>query len=260
MACTGVLFLEMWLLTKIGKDKTTLKDAFAIELPAKTPRGIPAQKRTVPKSYFGISALLIVVTVTTLLLPKREEIRPTRQEFATFPLVIDEWRGNEDRLEKIYVDALKFEDYILADFKNGSNDPVNFYVAYYASQKSGESAHSPRSCIPGGGWRIEDIRQHRVDGVNVSDSPLKVNRTLISLGDHKQLVYYWFQQRGRVITNEYLVKWYLFWDALTKNRTDGALVRLTAYVEPGQDISEVDQLLANFINDVNPYLENYIPN
>jgi EpsI family protein len=137
---------------------------------------------------------------------------------------------------------------------------VNFYAAYYASQKKGQSAHSPRSCIPGGGWVIKSLDQRTINGVNVEDQPLSVNRTVIQKGDNKQLVYYWFQQRGRVITNEYLVKWYLFWDALTKNRTDGALVRLTTFVKAGQDIKEADEHLKSFVKSIVTHLDKYIQN
>jgi len=88
---------------------------------------------------------------------------------------------------------------------------------------------------------------------------LRVNRTVIRLGEVKQLVYYWFQQRGRVVTNEYLVKWFLFWDALTRQRTDGALVRLTVLVRPGQEIRETDKLLQQFAGDVAAELGKFIP-
>jgi EpsI family protein len=73
-----------------------------------------------------------------------------------------------------------------------------------------------------------------------------VNRALIQLGAQQQLVYYWFQQRGRVITNEYVAKWYLFWDALTRNRTDGALVRLVVALPLGRSPSAADQQLTEF--------------
>ena len=72
-------------------------------------------------------------------------------------------------------------------------------------------------------------------------------------------MYYWFQQRGRIITNEYLVKWYLFWDALTKNRTDGSLVRLTFFLKPGEDLAVGDKALSDFARDVVPQLKSYIP-
>ena len=93
----------------------------------------------------------------------------------------------------------------------------------------------------------------------MAGQPLSTNRLYIKKGDYGQLVYYWFQQRDRIITNEYLVKWYLFWDALTKNRTDGALVRLTTPVRPGEDLKLADQRLIEFAKQVQPLMDQYIP-
>ena len=114
-------------------------------------------------------------------------------------------------------------------------DPgVNLYIAYYNSQRKGEAVHSPRACLPGGGWQLSDFDQRTPGRHQIDGRPLRVNRTLIALGGQRQLVYYWFQQRGRVITNEFVVKWYLFWDAITRHRTDGALVRLITAVTARQ--------------------------
>ncbi len=82
---------------------------------------------------------------------------------------------------------------------------------------------------------------------------------LIKKGDYGQLVYYWFQQRDRVVTNEYMVKWYLFWDALTRNRTDGSLIRLTTLISPGEDLAKADARLTTFMSDVDPALKGYLP-
>ena len=259
MACTGVLFLEMLIMTKIGKDRRPLREIFIIRFPEPTPAGLKTQTRSLPKPYIGVATLLVAVTFAAVITPKRSEIQPERKQFIEFPENISDWKGKVDHLDRIYVDALKFSDYILTDYLNSKKQMVNFYVAYYGSQRKGESAHSPRTCIPGGGWEIEDISQKTIKGLKVGNNQLRVNRAVISMGEHKQLVYYWFQERGRVITSEYLVKWYLFWDALTKNRTDGALVRLTAYVEPGHDISEADEVLSSFARSINSYLPDYIP-
>jgi EpsI family protein len=130
---------------------------------------------------------------------------------------------------------------------------VNFYVAYYGSQRAGASAHSPRSCLPGGGWRIESHTQKELqDGV-------AVNRFVISMGESRQLVYYWFKQRDRNITNEFMVKWYLFWDALTRNRTDGALIRLTSMVQPGEEIEDAETRLREFASVALDPLTTYVP-
>ena len=168
------------------------------------------------------------------------------------------WIGRRDRLEEVYLQALKLDDYLLADFNAAGEPPVNLYVAYYSSQRKGESAHSPRSCIPGGGWHISDIAPRDIalaDGI----ARLSVNRVVIERGDLKQVVYYWFDQRGRVLTNEYLVKWYIFWDSLTRNRTDGAMLRLTAPVLAGQTEADADRTLEEFAKRMVPNLRPYLP-
>jgi EpsI family protein len=204
--------------------------------------------------------LLPAVGTAGYLLPDRQEIVPDREVLALFPTTISGWQGTQERMEQNYVDALKFDDYLLADYAAAALTPVNLYVAYYASQRKGASVHSPRTCIPGGGWKIRELTTHEIDGVSLKDQPLRVNRTLIQRGDDRQLVYYWFQQRGRVLTNEYLVKWYLFWDALTRSRTDGALVRLTTPIPAGADPPEADAVLSAFAQAVAKPLERFIPN
>jgi EpsI family protein len=137
---------------------------------------------------------------------------------------------------------------------------VSLYVAYYNSQRKGEAVHSPRSCLPGGGWQLREFNQRVVPGVTVNGQPLRVNRTLISLGEQRQLVYYWFQQRGRVVNNEIAVKWYLFWDALTLHRTDGALVRLIVPLPRTDGEAVGDRELSEFAALLAQRLTRYIPN
>jgi EpsI family protein len=136
---------------------------------------------------------------------------------------------------------------------------VNFYTAYYDSQRSGAAIHSPRSCMPGDGWRITGLEQREFADMPFQGAPLRLNRAVIEKGEYKQLVYYWFPQRGRQITNEYLAKWYLFYDAITMHRTDGALVRLVTSLDRGQDISVADQRLQGFLRELVKELPDYLP-
>lgn len=260
MACTAVLIVEMWVLTKLGRERRSLGEVFRLQLPLPSMGSAHVQHRPIPKAFVGGVLLLFVVAMLSLALPPRVEASVHRKTFYEFPLTIDTWRGTAGRLEQFELDVLKLDDYILADFVGPNRHPVNFYVAYYATQRKGESVHSPRSCIPGGGWEITELKQTNVDGVEIASQPLRVNRAVIERGDSKQLVYYWFQQRGRIITNEYLVKWYLFWDALTRNRTDGALVRLVAYVGGDQTMAQADAELSAFAASVAAPLASYIPN
>ncbi len=257
MACAGLLVLEMWLLAKIGKNKMSLSEAFALDAPASFGADINTKPRRLSAPFYVSFVLIVLMAGVGQLLPNREEITPTRTDFAEYPMTIGEWRGTSDVLASIYLDVLKLNDYIMANYVNQQGATVNFYVAYYESQRKGESAHSPKSCMPGGGWELTDFGQHAID--NVNGTTISVNRTVIQLGEVKQLVYYWFPQRGRNLTSEYLVKWYLFWDSLTQSRTDGALVRLTSIVRPGQEVAEVDRILEGFIREAIPRLNGFVP-
>ena len=259
MACTGVLFLEMLVLAKLGKDRRPLREVFGLEFPAPSPTNAQVHYRKLPRPFLAAAALLVAVMLLSLLMPQRVELIPQRHEFRDFPLNVGEWHGKGARLEQIYVDTLKFDDYLLADFTDG-NAPVNLYAAYYGSQQKGQSAHSPRTCMPGGGWEITSLTQRPIANTLVNGKPLIANRTVIEMGEFKQVVYYWFQQRGRVVTNEYLVKWYLLWDAVTRNRTDGALVRLTSGVQRSEELADADRRLESFARAMVPQLETYIPN
>ncbi len=160
------------------------------------------------------------------------------------------------------LEELKLTDYIIASYSRpGVSVPVELYVAYYDSQRKGASIHSPKACLPGGGWAIDEFSQITVPGAAADDAaaPLTVNRSLISLGSQRMLVYYWFEQRGRHITNEYLAKWFIFWDSLTMNRTDGALVRVITVVPDATQVDAGDQRLQEFIRIAAPRLGYYIP-
>ena len=259
MACVALLLLEIWLLERLSAQPRRLRDALAIELPS---RASPAQGRSprpIPAPAWAAATLLAAAVVPAVLIPERVEAAPARAEFAEFPLYLGDWSGQHERLVEEYVAELKFSDYLLADYQRRGSDIVNLYVAYYASQRKGESAHSPKGCLPGGGWLIEQLGEQPVSGVGPGGRPLVVNRAVISRGKDRQLVYYWFQQRGRMMTNEYLVKWFLFWDSLTRNRTDGALVRLITPLESKAATDSADGVLQEFARVAEPRLQGYLP-
>jgi exosortase D (VPLPA-CTERM-specific) len=272
MACLLALLLEAWALLRLTGDRRPLRELVAFDFTPPAPGAPVVRARQLGKPALAVLVILLLAVLPAHALPKRQELRPTRADFAEFPLQFDGWHGRRQPLESIYVDWLRMDDYILADFNKraaagqpeaaapATFAPVNLYVAYYASQRTGQSVHSPRGCLPGGGWRVLDFTQQRVPGVLLNGRPLRVNRVLVQQGSERQLVYYWFQERGRDITNEYLVKWYLLKDALLRNRTDGALVRFITPVKGNEPAGAADARLAEFAGTVLPKLHNYLPN
>jgi exosortase D (VPLPA-CTERM-specific) len=208
---------------------------------------------------FIAATVLVALGVTVeFAVPERPEITPSRAEFGGFPAHLGEWVGAREPLEPGILDALRLDDYLLMNYREADSLPVNFYVAYYRSQRSGMSVHSPRLCLPGGGWQIRKFEKYSLAGADGRTS-WPVNRVLIEKGGQKQLVYYWFRERDRRLTNEYVVRWYLFWDALTRNRTDGALVRLVVPIPNGSDEVNADATLGKFAAVSDATLSRYVP-
>ncbi len=257
MACAAILCAEVWLFIKFsgGGDFFELFD-----LPEVKP--IPPSEGNLKNSVIPVSAgltFLVVATLFTVNVTDRVENTPDRFRFVSFPTEIDGWPSRKSYLENNIELALGLDDYILADYKSPqSNRFVNLYVAYYASQRKGVSPHSPRVCIPGGGWLITEFDRIEIDVLGESE-PMPINRAIIQRDRDRQLVYYWFDQRGRKISNEYIMKWHLVKDAIFMNRTDGSLVRLTTPVFPDEEIEDAEVRLGNFINTISPRLGDYLP-
>ncbi len=261
MACVGILFTEMWLLNKLfGKEHRPLREVFGLEFPEPTPKDAESRSRTIPKPFIASVIVLVLATAASMGLDKRQEVIPERSSFAFFPERLGEWQGKLGKLDDIFIEGLEgLSDHVIGDYVDPEGNRVNFYAAYYESQRAGGSVHSPKSCIPGGGWVIKKITQVPLEGVLVDGKPVMANRVEIAKGDYKQLVYYWFQQRGRSITNEYLLKWFLFWDALTKHRTDGSLVRLTTIINPNESWENGDERIRKFAKALGDRLKDFIP-
>lgn len=260
MASLGLLVLEMWGLSKIGSkgESTSLRARFTW-IDQSPSVSSPAAFNSLPVTYLCSVALLIPVAVGSTYLVDREEVLPARAQFLDFPMQFDSWRGTPMALEQQYIDALRFDDYALADYQIGGGQPVTFYSAYYQSQRKGRSAHSPQSCLPGGGWEIASLQNIAIPIASGMNRSLQVNRAVIQKDRQKQIVLYWFKQRDRILTDEYLVKVYLLWDALLRNRTDGALVRIATLVQTGETEALADERLLKFVTVIEPELTRYVP-
>lgn len=253
----ALLLAETWLLVRWFAPGQSWRDVLGFDFRPAAEARTPGPAPTVPHSLIAAALVLGSAVALSYLLPSRAEAIPQRRWFVDFPVAIAEWRGKQGRIEDMYLDQLKLDDYLMADF-NRAQDAVNLYVAYYASQRQGESVHSPKACMPGGGWRINEFSQIAVTGSDGRNG-FPVNRALIQLGDQRQLVYYWFKQRDRELTNEYSVKWYIFLDALERRRTDGALVRLVTPLRPGENIELADERLSEFARAARGELREFLP-
>ena len=133
-----------------------------------------------------------------------------------------------------------------------------FIIGFFEVQREGKGVHSPRQCLPGAGWNIIKHSEYQLQLKDHNPAVVPINLHLMGKGNQRQLYLWWYYGRGRIYANEYMNKLYLIWDAITKRRTDGALVRVNMVVN-----SDLDQTLkaeTGFINLITPILSRYIPN
>ena len=194
------------------------------------------------------------------------EIHPPRATFASFPLQVGDWTcPKREVMESKVIENLGVTDYMICEFRSaGTPYPVGVYVGYHESQVGTEDGgetriHPPAHCLPGAGWSIIRSEDVPLDIPGLPGAPAEVKRVVIAKGEARQLVYYWYQERGRVIADDWKKLVSLFWDRASLQRTDGALVRFTLPIVRGDEKS-ADEAFTNLAMQVVPRLPTYVPN
>lgn len=201
----------------------------------------------------GVWLLSALTLIAGYSVAHRQLVIPPAANMSSFPLMWGSWQGVHRPLTAGVAESLGVDDYLLIDFSTAQvSAPVNFYVAYYANQRAGQSPHSPKVCIPGGGWQIEAITR-------IAVKEQKVNRVVISRQGVKQLVYYGFVERGEWAADEYWRKWLLLKDFLVYGRSDGALIRLTTPLHAQERIEDADARLADLLVHLRVGITAYLP-
>ena len=254
LACSILLAIEMYLLARISGRQ--FFDIF--HMPSVKPVSAIKKTTTLSRQVPLVTTLFLLCVggFAVFSVSGRSEVIPDRTRFVAFPTHLADWQGRVSSLDLSTEQFLKVDDYILADYSKPGGSPVNLYVAYYASQRKNESPHSPIVCLPGGGWLITSLERRNLGKVG-DDYPY--NRVIIQNGESRDLVYYWFDERGRPVADEYWAKWYLLADSLVKNRTDGALIRLTTHVGAGETEQIADERLQSFMKVALPRLTEFLP-
>ncbi|GLQ07936.1 VPLPA-CTERM-specific exosortase XrtD [Sneathiella chinensis] len=240
-----------WITLKRSERKSLGRGVMSV--PEPTGRE-PAPMALVPVTVALILCILFLPLATYL--RHLEPSIPARASFNSFPLKINGMIAEEDLLPGVEQEILQLSDYFLGHYRTGEGPPITLFAGYYEQQSAGKTPHSPRVCIPSGGWKIEDLQTISLPR---GDTTVPINRVLIGKGDQKLLVYYWFQQRGTFIANEYMAKFNLLWGGLTSSRTDGALIRLSLPLRSEQEIPEAEKRLAGFTQEVFRILPAYVP-
>lgn len=266
MVSLAILLIEMWLLSKIfvsGKPPTQEGNA-ASQNPAdvvETENMALHSKRdfAVVSPPVLTAFVLLALTLVADTSVAFHERTPVAKPLGLFPAKLGKWSGSPQSMEQRFIDTLDLTDYVMMDYRDPENRNINLYVAYYASQSKGKSIHSPQTCLPAGGWIFEHADRMRLEYAGSQEKQIIVNKAVIRQRDQQMISLYWFPQQGRIITNIFQLKWFTFWNALTRQRTDGALVRIMTPVYSSESVPQTEKRLRAFAKVLLPELDKYLP-
>jgi EpsI family protein len=216
-------------------------------------------RTTTTSLRFVTAAVLMLATAIVLQARSRGEYVPSPPSLSSLPSQVDGWTSTDETLDQQTLDILGPGDFLVRDYENASQPQpwINLYLAYFPSQKAGDTIHSPNHCLPGAGWvptSREIVNLKRPDG-----SSFPVNRYVVSKTGERQLVLYWFQAHGRAVASEYWAKYYLVADSVRMNRSDGGLVRLMTPMLNGESADAAEARLMKLGYKFLPLIDNYIP-
>ena len=258
-ACIGILFLTAVALQRLTPNPLPLRDTIDLDFD-----GFGAQAQRLLS--IGVSRGMIVAALLTtiiagafVLTPEAQRPQVERDSFALFPRTVGDWSGSMQSLDPATEQVLAASDYVNATYGRGDAGYVNVFAAWYEKQTEGSGIHSPEVCLPVGGWEVFSIDPTEVTIPGTVYGTFTLNRAVIQKGVTKQLVYYWFEQRGKRMTNDYLAKISVVWDSLTMGRSDGAMVRFVTPINPGETEADADARLQGFMAEMLPDMPRFIP-
>ncbi|WP_299131206.1 VPLPA-CTERM-specific exosortase XrtD [uncultured Amaricoccus sp.] len=257
LGCVGLLFALAVALRRLSGDRRPLAEA--IDLDFSGLREQLARVLTISPSRGLIAAALLTTALSAAwaLAPHAAPAPPARDPFALFPNQIGGWSGTRVALDPAVERNLGADDYLAAWYHDPAEaEPVDLFLSYYLSQTEGEAIHSPEVCLPAGGWEVFSIEPTTV--TLPAGETVRLNRAIIQKGLEKQLVYYWFEGRGRRLTSEFAAKFQTFADGVTRGRTDGGLVRVITPIDAA-GVAAADARLTRFLGASLDRLHRFVP-
>jgi EpsI family protein len=219
-----------------------------------TERGSP-----VKGPRFWVVVVLITAAVILLRTRSDADVNPASEPLRDVPKAIAGWSGTDFDIDQQTLEVLGSGEFLSRIYtrQESPKTGISLFLAYFPTQRSGVTIHSPKNCLPGSGWVFESSNHERMTGRD--GKSYNIGEYIISNAGRKQIVLYWYQSHGRSIASEYLAKVYLVADAIRMQRTDAALVRVITPIDADEDMSAARNRVMEFAAELAPQLHRFIP-
>jgi EpsI family protein len=204
-----------------------------------------------------ISCSLLVAVCVALQFRSTGTAVPLRRTLDDFPAAIGQWQAEEaTQFDGGVLNVLKVKDYLVRRYADAPGHNVWLYIGYWDTQEREAQIHSPKNCLPGAGWEPLDASRITI-GLSAPYSPITINSYLVQKDRSQQLVFYWYQAQGQVTAGELAARIQMVHNAIRRDRTDGALVRVSSPIY--DSVPRTAMLLESYIRELYPVLGQYLP-
>ncbi len=208
---------------------------------------------------FWTVVVLLAGTAAVLGARSKSDLVPASEPLALMPRTIAGWSGTDVLIDQQTRDVLGKGEFLSRAYTRDSESHlIGLFIGYFPTQRTDVTIHSPKNCLPGDGWAFESSRY--VDLIDANGKPHQVGEYVITNGDTRQFVIYWYQAHGRSVASEYMAKIFLVTDAMRMNRTDGALIRVATTIDPREGTQIARAQAEAFAAQIVPLLSKFIPN
>jgi EpsI family protein len=205
--------------------------------------------------FTAILTLVLIAQAAAFYWAARGEKPFMSLPLAGFPLTTGAWTmAQESQIDADTEAVLKADD-TMSRWYVSPEGGAELFMAFFKTQRAGQSPHSPKNCLPGSGWQPSE--SGLVD-IPTREGTIRVNHYVVAKGDNQSLVLYWYQSHGRVIADEFAAKFFLVADSIRQHRSDTALVRVVVPIRPGQN-AVAEKTGTDFVETIYPVILNYLP-
>lgn len=210
--------------------------------------------------FWFMAACLILAGVGIHWIEIGGEAKVTRKSLSQFPSQFGVWKqvGTDQRFDRQSETVLGADEYVTRDYSMPDGKTANLYIGYYRTQKTGATYHSPQHCLPGSGWMLNEPKKIKI---KTHGKEFEANLFVIENAGNKAILIYWYQGRGRAVSNEYWDKLYTIFDSVTRRRSDGAMVRIVmGFGQSENSENEAIKVASDLAVHVAPELPVFVPN
>lgn len=146
-------------------------------------------------------------------------------------------------------------DYLSRRYAREDGSSVDMYLSFFNGGPDAGRIHSPKHCLPGGGW-TEISSTHTT--LDLGGEAVNLARAVYAMGNKREVIYYWFSMRGRTMSDEFSLKLAEITGSMFHRRRDQSFMRISVQGDGAQEAAE--QQIEDFLRDFYPVIRDFLPN